>query len=118
MHKAVLLQFGMTLLAAMAAAAFLGGRGALSAICGGLAYALPSGFFAWRLSMASWRESRAKVMPFVVMPFVAGELVKLASTVGLLALTATLYGDVHWGALLAGLALALKANLFAFLVKT
>lgn len=113
MYKAVLLQFGMTLLAAMAAAAFLGARGALSATCGGLAYALPSSLFAWRLRLASWHEERARVMPFA-----AGELFKLASTVGLLALTATLYGDVHWGALLAGLVLALKANLFAFLVKT
>ncbi|APR02994.1 ATP synthase protein I [Thauera chlorobenzoica] len=50
--------------------------------------------------------------------FVAGELIKLASIVGLLGLVLVLYPDVHWGALLIGLILALKANLFAFLVKT
>ncbi|MDR3212458.1 MAG: ATP synthase subunit I [Azoarcus sp.] len=113
MHKAVLLQFGATLLAAAAAAVFLGTRGALSAMCGGLAYTLPNGFFVWRLWVASWREGHATVAPFI-----AGELIKLVSTVGLLALTAVLYRDVHWGALLVGLVLALKANLFAFLVKT
>ncbi|MDR0716076.1 MAG: ATP synthase subunit I [Azoarcus sp.] len=113
MHKAVLLQLGATLLAAAVAAIFLGARGALSAACGGLAYVLPSGFFAWRLAVTALREGRATVAAFV-----AGELVKLASTVGLLALTAMLYGNVHWGAFLAGLALALKASLFAFLVKT
>ncbi|MDR1227572.1 MAG: ATP synthase subunit I [Azoarcus sp.] len=113
MHRTVLLQFGATFLAAVGAAVFFGARGALSAMCGGLAYALPSGFFAWRLFMAYDRQERVKVTAFV-----AGELVKLVSVAGLLALTAAVYGDVHWGAFLAGLVLALKANLFAFLVKT
>jgi ATP synthase protein I len=36
----------------------------------------------------------------------------------LIVLTAVLYQHVHWGALLIGLVLALKANLFAFLVRT
>ncbi|MDR0702222.1 MAG: ATP synthase subunit I [Azoarcus sp.] len=113
MHKAVLLQFGAAFLAAAGAAVFLGARGALSAMCGSFAYALPNGFFAWRLFVANGRGEHVKVAAFVV-----GELVKLASTAGLLALAAALYGGLHWGALLAGLALALKANLFAFLVKT
>ncbi|MDR1660921.1 MAG: ATP synthase subunit I [Azoarcus sp.] len=113
MYKAVLLQLGATLLAAGGAAFFLGARGAVSAACGGLAYALPSGFFAWRLVVTALRAGRATVAAFA-----GGELLKLASTAGLLALTAAAYGDLHWGALLAGLALALKANLFAFLVKT
>ena len=113
MHKAVLLQLGATLLAAAVAAIFLGMRGAVSAACGGLAYALPNGLFALRLAVTSWSGGRATVAAFV-----GGELFKLASTVGLLALTAMLYGNVHWGAFLAGLALALKASLFAFLVKT
>ncbi|MDR2031451.1 MAG: ATP synthase subunit I [Azoarcus sp.] len=113
MRRAVLLQLGATFLAAAIAAVFLGMRGALSAVCGGLAYALPSGFFAWRLAETALRQGRATVAAFVV-----GEMVKLVSTAGLLALTAILYGNVHWGAFLAGLALTLKASLFAFLVKT
>ncbi|MDR2093209.1 MAG: ATP synthase subunit I [Azoarcus sp.] len=113
MHKAVLLQFGAVFLAVAGAAVFLGARGALSAMCGGLAYALPNGFFAWRLFVANEHGEHVKVATFVV-----GELLKLASTAGLLVLIAALYGGVHWGALLAGLVLALKANLFAFLVKT
>ncbi|MDR1855476.1 MAG: ATP synthase subunit I [Azoarcus sp.] len=112
MHKAVLLQLGATLLAVAVATAFWGMRGGLSALCGGLAYVLPCGFFAWRLFATTLRDGRASVAGFV-----AGELFKLASTVGLLVLTATLYRDLHWGALLIGLILALKANLFAFLVK-
>ena len=74
---------------------------------------LPSGFFAWRLGQISRRHGTASVTAFV-----AGELIKLASIVGLLVLFLAVYADVHWGALLIGLILALKANLFAFLVKT
>ncbi len=50
--------------------------------------------------------------------FVMGELVKIISIIGLLASIPLLYPDVHWGAMLIGLIMALKANLFAFLVKT
>ncbi|MDR3087732.1 MAG: ATP synthase subunit I [Azoarcus sp.] len=113
MHKAVLLQLGVTLLVAAAAAVFLGARGALSAAFGGLAYVLPGFFFVWRLSVASWRGGHATVTALVV-----GELFKLVSVVGLLALVAVSYRDLHWGAFLIGLVLALKTNLFAFLMKT
>ena len=50
--------------------------------------------------------------------FVAGEFFKIASIVGLLVLVWALYPQLHWGGMLIGLVLALKANLFAFLVKT
>jgi len=113
MYKTVLLQLGATLLAVAVATVFWGMRGSVSALFGGVTYVLPSSFFAWRLSSALCRGGRASVAAFV-----AGELVKLASAVGLLVLTAVLYQDVHWGAFLMGLILALKANLFAFLVKT
>ena len=113
MHKAVLLQLAATSIAAVVTGALFGSRGFVSAIWGGLAYVLPSVLFAWRLSVASWRGESANVTIFFV-----GELVKLLSTIGLLALATVLYKDLHWGAFLIGLALALKANLFAFLVKT
>jgi ATP synthase protein I len=113
MRKAVWLQFGATLLAVLVSAVFFGARGAFSALAGGLACALPNGFFAWRLRVASRYDNRAAVSGFIV-----GELVKLALVVSLLGLVSMLYRDVHWGALLIGLVLALKANLFAFLLKT
>ncbi|MCL2162481.1 MAG: ATP synthase subunit I [Betaproteobacteria bacterium] len=113
MHKAVLLQLAATSIAALVAGALFGPRGFVSAIWGGLAYVLPSILFAWRLSVSSWRGENAKAAAFFV-----GELVKLLSTIGLLALATVLYKDLHWGAFLVGLVLAVKANLFAFLVKT
>lgn len=113
MLKAVLLQLGATLLAVVISGAFFGMRGALSAAGGGLACVLPSWLFALRLAAMTRRTGTATVTAFV-----AGEFIKIASTVGLLVLVWAVYPDLHWGALLIGLILALKANLFAFLVKT
>jgi ATP synthase protein I len=113
MHKAVLLQLAATFVAAAVAGILLGARGFFSAACGGMAYVAPSVFFAWRLWLASWHGGDVKVTAFM-----AGELVKLLLTGALLALAAVLYRDLHWGAFLVGLVLAVKANLFAFLVKT
>ncbi|MCL1825657.1 MAG: ATP synthase subunit I [Betaproteobacteria bacterium] len=113
MHKTVLLQLAATFVAATAAGALFGVHGFFSAVWGGLAYVVPSVFFAWRLWLISLRGEHAKVTAFM-----AGELVRLLSTVGLLALAVMLYKNLHWGAFLVGLALAVKANLFAFLVKT
>jgi ATP synthase protein I len=113
MHKAVLLQLAATLIAAAIASALFGVRGLFSAMCGALAYVAPSVFFTWRLWLASLREGHAKVTAFM-----AGEFVKLLSTLGLLALAVVLYKNLHWGSFLIGLVLVVKANLFAFLVKT
>jgi ATP synthase protein I len=113
MHKAVLLQLAATLMATAVAGALFGTRGFFSAMCGGLAYVVPSVLFAWRLWQASWREERDKVTAFFT-----GEFVRLLSAAGLLVLAVVLYKDLHWGAFLIGLALTVNANLFAFLVKT
>ena len=50
--------------------------------------------------------------------YISGEFFEIASTVGLLVTVQLVYPDVHWLALFIGLVVALKANLFAFLVKT
>jgi len=113
MLKAVLLQLGATLLAIAISAMLFGLRGAISAACAGFACVLPSWMFALRLRAVTRRTGTATVTAFV-----AGEFFKIASIVGLLVLAWALYPDLHWGALLIGLILALKANLFAFLVKT
>ncbi|MCL1859962.1 MAG: ATP synthase subunit I [Proteobacteria bacterium] len=113
MHKMVLLQLAATFVTAAVASTLFGVRGFFSAIWGGLAYVVPGVFFAWRLWLTSLRGEHAKVTTFM-----AGELVRLISTVGLLALAVMLYKNLHWGAFLIGLALTVKANLFAFLVKT
>ena len=69
--------------------------------------------FAMRLTAMTRKTGSATVAAFV-----AGEFIKVASIVGLLVLVWAVYPDLHWGGMLIGLVLALKANLFAFLVKT
>lgn len=113
MFKAVFLQIGATILVTLIAGLISGTRGALSAALGGAACVLPNLFFALRLSLVSKRPAASYPLEFFV-----GEFFKIASTVGLLATVQLVYPDVHWLALFIGLVVALKANLFAFLVKT
>ncbi|CAM5295883.1 ATP synthase subunit I [Thauera mechernichensis] len=113
MLKAVILQLLATLLAALISAALFGVAGAISAAAAGLACVLPSWMFAMRLTAMTRKTGSATVAAFV-----AGEFIKVASIVGLLVLVWAVYPDLHWGGMLIGLVLALKANLFAFLVKT
>ncbi|WP_374267482.1 ATP synthase subunit I [Zoogloea sp.] len=113
MFKAVFLQIGATILATMIAGAITGVRGALSAALGGAACVLPNLLFALRLYAVSKRPAASYPLEFFV-----GEFFKIASTVGLLATVPLVYPDVHWLAMVIGSIVALKANLFAFLVKT
>lgn len=113
MYKMVFLQLGATLAATAIAAVFFGMHGAVSAMIAGLACVVPNALFALRLSAVSKRSGNASVGGFIV-----GELIKLVTIVGLLVLAWATYPDLHWGGLMVGLVLTLKANLFAFLVKT
>jgi ATP synthase protein I len=111
MFKIVYLQLIATLVAAGLAGLWVGTRGALSVLIGGAAYLLPNLLFVVRLRSASSRGQASAATFFV------GELVKIVATIGILAAAQRWY-DVHWLALLVGLFVALKANLFAFLLKT
>ena len=97
MFKAVSLQFGATILAAIVAASFSGMRGAVSAALGGAACFLPNFLFALRLRAVARRPGASYPTAFF-----AGELIKLASTVGMLAAVQLVYHDVHWLALFLG----------------
>lgn len=113
MFKMVLLQLSAALVATAISAVFFGMHGAVSAGLGGLAIVVPNALFALRLHLTSKRSGQPPVTVFFV-----GEFIKVAAIVGLLVLIQALYKDLHWGGLFVGLILALKANLFAFLVKT
>ncbi len=113
MLKVVFLQLGATLVAAAIAAVFFDLSGAVTATIAGLACVAPTALFAIRLALVSQRTGSASVAGFFV-----GEFVKVATIVGLLVLAFKLYDDFHWGGMFVGLVLVLKANLFAFLVKT
>jgi ATP synthase protein I len=111
MLKAIGLQLALVAVVALVAGSWVGTRGAISALIGGAAYLVPNLLFVLRLKIAA-SAGRTSVVTFV-----AGELFKVAATIGILVVAQKFY-DVHWLALLVGLFAALKANLFAFLLKT
>ena len=111
MLKVVCLQLGVVAVVVAILGGILGIRGAASGLIGGAAYILPNLFFAIRLRMLT-ASGQGSAPGFMV-----GQIFKLMGTIVFLAI-AQQYYEVHWLAMLAGLFAALKANLFAFLLKT
>ena len=110
MLKVLALQLGVVVAAAVVAS-WWGERGAVSVLIGGASYLVPNLLFAMRLKFAA-ASGRASAATFF-----AGEFFKVAATIGRRIVAQRLY-DVMWLGLLVGLFAALKANLFAFLLKT
>ena len=111
MFKAVLHQSVATVIAVTLAWIFAGQHGAISAGLGGAAVVIPNLLFAlslWAVALSG----RVSVAGFFV-----GEFIKVAATLALLVIVAGAYRDLHWLSLLAGLFVALKANLFVILIK-
>ena len=111
MFRAVFHQIAATLIVAGIAWVWAGPHAGVSAGLGGAAIAVPNLLFALSLWAAA-RAGRASVARFLV-----GEFIKVAATLALLVIVAGAYRDLHWLALLAGLFVALKANLLAILIK-
>jgi ATP synthase protein I len=109
--KVIKLQVAMILLAAAIVSIWLRLHGSISVVLGGAAYVLPNLVFILRLRVATAAKQASAVTFFV------GELFKVLATVVLLA-GAHFWFGAHWLAMLIGLFVALKANLFAFLLKT
>lgn len=114
MFTAVYLQVGATVIAVLILGAVVGMQGAISAGLGGLACLLPNAWFALRLTtLAKKGEDVSHAASFFI-----GEFIKVAATVGLLAIAIKAYPDLHWPGLLIGMALALQASFFAIWKKS
>lgn len=113
MFKAIGFQLGATFLAAILAGWFFGVRGAVSAALGGAACFIPNLVFALRLKALAARPGAPYGYVFLV-----GELLKLAAIAGLLVAAHFLYGDLHWGAMIIGVFLALQANFLVLGTRT
>jgi len=113
MFRAILLQVGATLLAALAAGLFAGTSGAVSAALGGVVCTLPNFLFALRLKFVANRPGTSYPANFFL-----GEFIKIAVTIGLLVLVVREYADLHWPSMLIGLGLALQAGFLAFWKKS
>jgi ATP synthase protein I len=111
MFRAVLHQGVATLIVAGLAGLWVGLHGAVSAGLGGAAIVIPNLLFALSLWAAA-KAGRASVARFFV-----GEMIKIAATLALLVIVAGAYRELNWLALLAGVFLALKANLIVILMK-
>ena len=104
MLRIVSLQLIATVVAGVIAA-LLGGRAAMfSAVLGGLCCVVPNGIMAVRLFAASARTGGANPLTFFIWEFI-----KIALTLALLGVTAWLYHDLNWLALVAGFIVALKS---------
>jgi len=109
--KVVLAQVVVTLLSAIAWAVFAQEQApsGWSALFGGMACFVPSGFFALRLYASRKQPS--------VGGLVAGEAIKVFGTVALLVLVIVLYRDLRWVPMLVTFLLALKTYWVALAVR-
>jgi len=81
-------------------------------VLGGLCCVVPNGLFALRLFSAAQRGAANPVS------FMIGEFIKIALTVTLLGVTAWLYRDLNWLALICGFIVALKSYIILLFRQT
>ena len=108
MFRAIGLQIGATVIVVVLASMLVGVRGGVSAGLGGFACILPNLMFALRLASVSKRPGGSYPLNFFI-----GEFVKIAATIGLLAIAVRSYPEMHWLSMLAGMVIALQAGFFA-----
>ena len=111
MFKTVGIQAAATLIAALAAWWWISSVVAVSVLLGGAAAVIPNGLFALRLTVH--HNKSAESYPAV---FYVGEFVKLGFTIAAVVAAYRWIPDAVGAGLLAGLIIALKAPLFAFLL--
>jgi ATP synthase protein I len=112
MLRIVSLQLMATVVAGVIAALLGGWPAMISAVLGGLCCVVPNGLFALRLFSAAKRGAANPVS------FMVGEFIKIALTLTLLGVTAWLYRDLNWLALICGFIVALKSYIILLFRQT
>lgn len=124
MLRVVAAQFLTSVVVAAGAWMAAGHRAAISALLGGLACAVPNGLFALNLAglrhLSKLRSDRPPagspgMATALAIATVFGEFVKVAMTIGLLALIARAYKDLVWPALIVSLSAVLLMQAAALL---
>ena len=113
MYKAIILQIGAAFITALGAGAIVGTRGLVSVGIAALAAIFPNLLFAIRLTMVNQRAGASYAANFFI-----GEFLKIAATIGILAIAIKGYPEMHWPSLLIGLAVVLHAGFLAFWKKS
>jgi ATP synthase protein I len=106
MLRLVSLQMLATAIAGLIAGLVGGWAAMFSAVLGGLCCVVPNGIMAFRLFASAQKKGGANPAAFFIWEFV-----KIALTLALLYMTARLYHDLNWLALLCGFIVALKSYL-------
>lgn len=106
MARIVTLQFFVMCITAIIAAMFSGKTAGVSALLGGVCYAVPNALFALRLFAATRKSGAANPMTFF-----AGEFIKIFMTIASLAAVVWLYHDLHWLAFLTAFIVVMKSYL-------
>lgn len=104
MLRLILAQLVVTLILAIIAALIGGQHAGISALLGGVCCVVPNGLFAMRLYFGALRPGTLNPMTFFI-----GEFIKIAMTVGMLALVVWWYRDLNWLALIVAFIVALKS---------
>ncbi|MDX9706120.1 MAG: ATP synthase subunit I [Azospira sp.] len=113
MFRAISLQIGASIVVTALAGLLVGTVGAVSAALGAVASVLPNLLFALRLSIVARRPGANYPVNFFF-----GEFVKIAATIGILAIAIKGYADLHWPSMLIALVVASQASFLAFWKKT
>lgn len=117
MLNALKFQLVALLLVVLGSWFFSGGQATQSALWGGLCSLVPNALFALRLHGVV-RKAAAGQKGHYAASFFMGEFMKIAATVGMLAVVVKLVPELHWPAFLLGLAATLHAGFFAFWKKS
>lgn len=111
MARIVKLQFCVAFIIAIIATLLSGQAAGISALLGGLCYAIPNALFALRL-YASTKRSAKKSGAANPGSFFFGEFLKILTVIALLMAVTLLYHDLHWLAFLVGFIAVLKSYFF------
>ena len=113
MYKAIILQVLAAVITAIGAGVLVGTRGAVSVGLAAFACIVPNLLFVLRLKSVSQRAGSSYAANFF-----AGEFLKIAATIGLVAIAVKGYPEMHWPSMMIGFAIVLHAGFLAFWKKS
>ncbi len=112
MKKIVQLQILTTLVAALLSFLFGGKEAAISALLGGFSYAIPSALLVVNLLVCN--IVKPSISPAVLL---IGEFIKIIACVVFLYLSAVLYKDMVWPAMISTIIVVLNCSFLGFLTR-
>ncbi len=115
MFRVIVLQVVVSIIIVITAGVLVGTRGMISAGVACVACVVPNLFFVFRLQLVS---KRSEAGASYATNFFIGEFLKIAATVGLLAIAIKGYPEMHWPSLLVGLVVVLHAGFIVFWKKS